>query len=158
MTMSDKQKWIALSFEERRELLKQIWSSAKLANMEAAYKWDRLLPSTQKKLSAIWNQESAEAMSEQRLRELVAKIENAGCDCHRGIGYICKIHAPIRELEAELNREIESLSVQKRKAAQRGEPALTDERLCKCGHILAAHSVVHNSYCLMGGCSCKEYR
>jgi len=125
MTMSDKQKWIALSFEERRELLKQIWSSAKLANMEAAYKWDRLLPSTQKKLSAIWNQESAEAMS---------------------------------ELEAELNREIESLSVQKRKAAQRGEPALTDERLCKCGHILAAHSVVHNSYCLMGGCSCKEYR
>jgi hypothetical protein len=142
MTMSDKQKWIALSFEERRELLKQIWSSAKLANMEAAYKWDRLLPSTQKKLSAIWNQESAEAMSEQRLRELVAKIENAGCDCHRGIGYICKIHALIRELEA----------------AQRGEPALTDERLCKCGHILAAHSVVHNSYCLMGGCSCKEYR
>jgi hypothetical protein len=60
MTMSDKQRWIALSFEERRELLKQIWTSPKLADMEAAFKWDKLLPSTQQKLSAIWNQGPAD--------------------------------------------------------------------------------------------------
>jgi hypothetical protein len=61
--MNDKKKWISLSFEERKQLLKQIWSSAALADMEAAYKWDRLLPSTQQKLSAIWNQGPADRVT-----------------------------------------------------------------------------------------------
>ena len=58
--MNDKQKWLSLNFEERKELLKQIWASPKLADMEAAYKWEKLLPSTQQKLSAIWNQGPAD--------------------------------------------------------------------------------------------------
>jgi len=58
--MTDKQRWIALSFEERLDLLKYIWASTVLANIEAAHKWDKLLPSTQQKLSAIWNQGPAD--------------------------------------------------------------------------------------------------
>ena len=58
--MSDKQKWLSLNFEDRKELLKQIWASPKLADMEATYKWEKLLPSTQQKLSAIWNQGPAD--------------------------------------------------------------------------------------------------
>jgi hypothetical protein len=58
--MTNKQRWMALDFKQREELLKQIWASHRLASLEAAYKWDRLLPSTQQKISAIWNQGPAD--------------------------------------------------------------------------------------------------
>jgi hypothetical protein len=37
--------------------------NAEMADMEAAYKWDWLLPSTQQKLSAIWNQGPADRVT-----------------------------------------------------------------------------------------------
>jgi hypothetical protein len=42
--------WDGLSVEKRKELLKMLWRSEQIVELESVLKWDRLIPSTKKQL------------------------------------------------------------------------------------------------------------